>query len=177
MMKKQLISTSKTFLCFCAAFALLATSGLASADKDKDQDKIKDGEKTEAAEPAVELSAEHLGMSREALGSDKVVDSEEDEESEEDEVKTPRSEADRKGMKKREHRRMKDGKKQGKKCGKKCGGKHGDHAECGETCKARRKGKGPRYNYKSCLEASIRAKNSYDESERVCKSLFPATDS
>lgn len=155
-MNKLTRSTTTLWLACFAAAAMLTSGGAAFAEEGK----------ASSDEPAIKLGSEQLGLSREELGTDKVVDTEQEK-------------AEKKGTKagkkiKARHQLRKHSGKDKKH------GKHGKHEcsehECGETCKARHKGK-RRYNYKSCVEAAVRAENNLDESSRVCRALFPKKDS
>ncbi|MFB0976643.1 MAG: hypothetical protein QMC73_03180 [Myxococcota bacterium] len=147
-------------------------------------------EKAESTEAPEMLGAEDRGMSREALGDEKVVAPEE-----------------KKNAGRHHHKRHHGGKHPETCSENECTeseckhhskrdeehkpGDHkaGKHAECGESCKARhhgkrhgkdhgkRHGKGPRYHYNSCVDTATAGGSDKDEASRVCRSLFPAKDS
>lgn len=154
-MVNQIWISARLVVCAGVVISLLLLGGVASAEG---------GQKKKASkETALELNADHLGKSREALGSENAVI----EDAEEEAAET------------KEEAECKHGKKHWKKHGKKHRRKHGEkhhgHEGCNEeSCKARHHGrKAVARSYQRCVEVSVQAQNSLDESSRVCRVLFP----
>ena len=142
-MLNQIRNSARLVICAGVVISLVLLSGAASAE----------GGQTKKAsnETTLELNADHLGKSREALGSENAVI----EDAEEGAAET------------KEEAECRHGKKHGK--------KHHGHKGCDEkSCKARHHGsKAVARSYQQCVEVSVQAQNSLDESSRVCRVLFP----
>lgn len=146
------------------AFALFASA--ASADN-------------HAGGEAIKLGAGDLGKSREELGARSLPAEEaaSAEASAEAEMKARRG---KNGKAKKHRGHGKHGKhgKKGKKGKHDCEDCDAKHGECHGDCKhGKHHGKHGRGGYKQCLEKSIRAGNSFDESSRVCRAVFPGKKS